>query len=95
MFLFYAGTFYFAAWLISTGRLDAANFSDIFKVLFAIMVTAMTMGEDAALAPDMGEAKTAATRIIKMLNKKVKNQLYIGCCKLENDILKEAKNAQK
>ena len=73
--MMYAGIFWFASWLITKGTLDAGNFPDIFRVLFAIVFAAMTMGEDAALAPDLGEAKTAASRVISLLNKTVKRCL--------------------
>ena len=70
------GLFWFGSWLIPKGALDDAKFSDTFRVLFAIVFAAETMGEDATLAPDLGEAKTAASRVINLLNREVSRVLY-------------------
>ena len=42
-------------------------------VLMALVMGAMTAGEAGAMAPDFGEAKLAANRIITLLNMKVCN----------------------
>ena len=70
IFMMYAGVFYFAAWLINSGRLDSSSFEDIFKVLFAILFAAMTAGQSGSMAPDYGESKAAATRIYQLLTRK-------------------------
>ena len=68
IFLMYAGVFYFSAWLIQEGILPASKFEDIFKVLMALVFGAMTAGQSGAMAPDFGEAKLSANRIMKLLN---------------------------
>ena len=40
-------------------------------MLMALVMGAMTAGEAGAMAPDFGEAKLAANRIITLLNQKV------------------------
>merc|ERR1719431_1360112 len=72
IFMMYAGVFYFAGWLISTGRLAGEDFADIFKVLFAILFAAMTAGQSGSMAPDYAEATLSATRILKLLNRESK-----------------------
>ena len=74
IFMMYAGIFYFAAYLISSGILAASDYSDIFKVLFAILFAAMTAGQSGAMAPDFGAAKIAAYRVIKLLEREVRFQ---------------------
>ena len=44
------------------------------SVLMALVMGAMTAGEAGAMAPDFGEAKLAANRIITLLNLKVCNR---------------------
>ena len=68
IFLMYAGVFYFSAWLIQEEILPASKFEDIFKVLMALVFGAMTAGQSGAMAPDFGEAKLSANRIMKLLN---------------------------
>lgn len=67
----YAGIFWFSSYLISEGFLEASKFADIFRVLLAIMMAAMTSGQTAALAPDFGAALISAGKIVKLLEKKV------------------------
>ena len=68
-FFMYAGCFYYAAWLIEVGALGSGKFSDIFKVLMSLVFGAITAGEAGAMVPDIAEARTAASRIIQLLNK--------------------------
>ena len=72
IFLMYAGVFYFAAWMIANDKLASNDFADIFKVLFAIMFAAQTAGQSGSLAPDYAQAKNAANRIFKLLEREVK-----------------------
>ena len=69
IFFMYAGCFYFAAYLIEEKILPADRFEDIFKVLMALVFGAMTAGQAGSAAPDMGEAKMSANRILKLLNR--------------------------
>ena len=55
-FFMYAAIFRFSAWLIDAGRLDSADFGNIFKVLFSLVFGAMTAGEAAAMMPDQAQA---------------------------------------
>ena len=76
VFLMYAGVFYFAAWMIANDKLASNDFSDIFKVLFAIMFAAMTAGQSGAMAPDYADAKNAANRIFKLLEREVRHYVF-------------------
>ena len=71
-FFMYGCCFYFAAWLMNTGRLPVDRFEDVFKVFMALAFAAMTVGETGSMAPDFGEAKTAANKIIALLNQESK-----------------------
>ena len=69
IFFMYAGCFYFAAYLIENGLLPAERFDDIFKVLMALVFGAMTAGQAGSAAPNIGDAKLSASRILKLLNR--------------------------
>ena len=71
-FFMYGCCFYFAAWLMNTGRLPVDRFEDVFKVFMALAFAAMTVGETGSMAPDFGEAKAAANKIIALLNQESK-----------------------
>jgi len=72
VFLMYAACFYFASWLIEERILPADKFEDIFKVFFALAFGAMTAGQSGSMAPDFGEAKLSANRILKLLARESK-----------------------
>ena len=77
VFLMYAGIFYFAAWMIENDKLASNDFADIFKVLFAIIFAATAAGHSGAMAPDYADAKNAANRIFKLLERKVGRKLCL------------------
>ena len=65
IFFAYAATFQFGGYLIESGRLPEDDFDKIYKVLMAVVFGAMSAGQSSAFAPDFGEAKLSALRMIK------------------------------
>ena len=65
IFFAYAATFHFGGYLIESGRLPEDDFDKIYKVLMAVVFGAMSAGQSSAFAPDFGEAKLSALRMIK------------------------------
>ncbi|XP_027932264.1 ABC transporter B family member 9-like isoform X2 [Vigna unguiculata] len=59
--------FYVGSLLVQDGK---ATFEDVFKVFFALTVTAVGVSQSSALAPDTNKAKDSATSIIKILETK-------------------------
>ena len=69
IFFMYAGCFSFASHLIEEKILPADKFGDIYRVLMALVFGALTAGRASSRAPDFGEAKMSANRILKLLNR--------------------------
>ncbi|KAH9620345.1 hypothetical protein KSS87_015948 [Heliosperma pusillum] len=65
----YALSFYAGAQLVGHGK---ATFSDVFRVFFALTMTAVGMSQSSSLAPDTGKAKNAASSVFAILNRKSK-----------------------
>ncbi|XP_027930318.1 ABC transporter B family member 9-like isoform X1 [Vigna unguiculata] len=59
--------FYVGSLLVQDGK---ATFEEVFKVFFALTVTAVGVSQSSALAPDTNKAKDSATSIIKILETK-------------------------
>ncbi|XP_047154645.1 ABC transporter B family member 9-like [Vigna umbellata] len=59
--------FYIGSILVQDGK---ATFGDVFKVFFALTVTAIGVSQSSALAPNTNRAKDSATSIFKILDTK-------------------------
>ena len=75
IFFAYAATFQFGGYLIEKGILPQNAFQDIFKVLMAVVFGAMSAGQSSAFAPDFGEAKLSALRMIKERDDDIESQV--------------------
>ncbi|XP_047326172.1 ABC transporter B family member 4-like [Impatiens glandulifera] len=67
LYLVYALSFYAGALLVKAGRI---TFSDVFRVFFALTMAAMGISQSSSLAPDSTKAKTAASSIFAILDRK-------------------------
>ena len=76
IFFAYAATFQFGGYLIEKEILPPTAFQDIFKVLMAVVFGAMSAGQSSAFAPDFGEAKLSALRMIKERDYEMKSEEY-------------------
>ena len=80
VFALYAAIFWFTAYLLQIGRLSGDTvMADMMKVLFGIMFAALTAGDASSMAPDYGEALTAAKRIFALLDREVWQSLSEDC----------------
>uniref|UniRef100_A0A6Q2XFW8 ABC-type xenobiotic transporter n=1 Tax=Esox lucius TaxID=8010 RepID=A0A6Q2XFW8_ESOLU len=68
-----AAIFRFGAWLIAHCY---TQYENVFLVFSVIIFAAMNIGESSSFAPDFGKAKTAAARIIKLLEKDPEIDIY-------------------
>lgn len=59
--------FYIGAILVQHGK---ANFSEVFKVFFALTISAVGVSQSSALAPDTNKAKDSAASIFSILDSK-------------------------
>ncbi|KAF7145062.1 hypothetical protein RHSIM_Rhsim04G0241300 [Rhododendron simsii] len=72
LFLFYctnAFCFYIGALLVEHGK---ATYEDVFKVFFALTISAVGVSQSTALAPDTTKAKDSAASIFEILDSKPK-----------------------
>ena len=71
IFLGYIIAFRFGAFLVALppDHLLHESFSDIFRVMFALLFGAMAAGQASAFAPDYTKAKLSANRIFAMLDR--------------------------
>ncbi|KAG8370995.1 hypothetical protein BUALT_Bualt13G0041100 [Buddleja alternifolia] len=63
----YATCYYAGARLVDSGKI---TFSDVFRVVFGLSMTAMGISNSSALAPDSGKAKAGAASILALLDQK-------------------------
>nr|CAB3219616.1 multidrug resistance protein 1A-like [Phallusia mammillata] len=66
VFFAYAATFRFGAWLVEECLLD---FQNVFKVLMAVIFGAFAVGQTSSFAPNLADAKIAATRMFKLFDR--------------------------
>ncbi|VVB12639.1 unnamed protein product [Arabis nemorensis] len=64
-----AACFTSGAWLVQIGK---ATFGEVFKVFFALTITAIGVSQTSAMAPDTNKAKDSATSIFDILDSKPK-----------------------
>ncbi|CAI9785561.1 unnamed protein product [Fraxinus pennsylvanica] len=67
LFLVYATSFYAGARLVEDGK---TTFSNVFRVFFALTMAAIAISQSSSFAPDSSKAKTAASSIFAMLDRK-------------------------
>ena len=90
IFIGYIIAFRFGAFLVALppDHLLYEPFSDIFRVLFALIFGAMAAGQASAFAPDYTKAKLSANRIFAMLDREPVIDNYsedgqkLVCCNL-------------
>ena len=70
LFFAYAASFRFGIYLIEVGRVT--NFTDIYRVMMAMVFGAMAIGQNSSQSPDYAEAKTSANRVFSVFRKKPK-----------------------
>ncbi|BFG14786.1 hypothetical protein CerSpe_010600 [Prunus speciosa] len=61
--------FYAGARLVATGK---TTFSDVFRVFFALAMTALGVSQSGSLAPNLGKVKSSAASIFAILDRKSK-----------------------
>ncbi|KAJ7947232.1 ABC transporter B family protein [Quillaja saponaria] len=59
--------FYFGAYLVHHGK---ATFGEVFKVFFALTISAMGVSQTSAMAPDTNKAKDSTASIFEILDRK-------------------------
>ncbi|KAL1550313.1 ABC transporter B member 11 [Salvia divinorum] len=69
LFLVYATSFYAGARLVEDGKI---NFSDVFRVFFALTMAALAISQSSSFAPDSSKAKVAAASIFTILDRQSK-----------------------
>ncbi|KAK6932269.1 ABC transporter type 1, transmembrane domain [Dillenia turbinata] len=69
LFLTNAFVFYIGAILVRDGK---ATFGEVFKVFFALTISAVGLSQSSAMAPDSTKAKDAAASIFQLLDSKPK-----------------------
>ncbi|XP_054801842.1 ABC transporter B family member 21-like [Prosopis cineraria] len=69
LFSVYAASFYAGARLVDAGR---TNFSDVFRVFFALTMAAMAVSQSSSMAPDSSKAKSATSSIFDLIDGKSK-----------------------
>ncbi|KAL5718616.1 ABC-type xenobiotic transporter [Ranunculus cassubicifolius] len=69
LFCFYAACFYFGARLVESGK---ATFSDVFKVFFALTMSAIGISQSSSFAPDSSKAMGSTASIYGILDRKSK-----------------------
>lgn len=67
LFCVYATSFYAGARLVQDHKI---NFSDVFRVFFCLTLAALGISQSSSLAPDSSKAKSAATSIFSLLDRK-------------------------
>ncbi|OVA13521.1 ABC transporter [Macleaya cordata] len=69
LFSVYATSFYAGARLVQDGKI---TFADVFRVFFALTMTAIGVSQSSSLAPDSTKAKTSTASIFAILDRKSK-----------------------
>ncbi|XP_061991036.1 ABC transporter B family member 4-like isoform X1 [Rosa rugosa] len=69
LFSVYACSFYAGARLVAAGKTE---FSDVFRVFFALTMTAVGISQSSSLAPDISKGKSSASSIFAILDGKSK-----------------------
>ncbi|XP_057439151.1 ABC transporter B family member 11-like [Lotus japonicus] len=69
LFSVYATTFHAGARFVDAGM---ASFSDVFRVFFALTMTAIGISRSSSLAPDSSKGKTATASIFEIIDQKSK-----------------------
>ncbi|KAL6186166.1 hypothetical protein ACLB2K_042287 [Fragaria x ananassa] len=69
LFSVYACSFYAGARLVAAGKTE---FSDVFRVFFALTMTAVGISQSGSLAPDVSKGKSSASSIFAILDGKSK-----------------------
>lgn len=73
LFCSYALCFWYGAKLVSDGDM---NFGDMIQTVFAVLITAVGIGQAAQLAPDIQKANDARDNIFQMLDRQPKIDSY-------------------
>ncbi|KAF6172248.1 hypothetical protein GIB67_024870 [Kingdonia uniflora] len=69
LFCGYATSFYAGGRFVENGK---STFTDVFRVFFALIMTALMVSESAAAAPDTNKAKASMNSIFEILDRKSK-----------------------
>ncbi|PRQ39610.1 putative xenobiotic-transporting ATPase [Rosa chinensis] len=69
LFSVYACSFYAGAQLVGAGK---TTFPDVFRVFFALTMTAVALSQQGSLAPDASKGKSSAASIFAILDRKSK-----------------------
>ncbi|KAK9934148.1 hypothetical protein M0R45_021302 [Rubus argutus] len=69
LFSVYACSFYAGARLVAAGKTE---FSDVFRVFFALTMTAVGVSQSSSLAPDLSKGKSSAASIFAIIDGKSK-----------------------
>ncbi|KAL6193548.1 hypothetical protein ACLB2K_034632 [Fragaria x ananassa] len=69
LFSVYACSFYAGARLVEAGK---TTFQDVFRVFFALTMTAMALSQQGSMAPDASKGKSSAASIFAILDRKSK-----------------------
>ncbi|PKA62294.1 ABC transporter B family member 21 [Apostasia shenzhenica] len=69
LFCAYAASFYAGAHLVQDGK---TTFGKVFRVFFALSMAAMGISQSSSLAPDSSKAKSAASSVFAILDRKSK-----------------------
>ncbi|KAL3754344.1 hypothetical protein ACJRO7_001558 [Eucalyptus globulus] len=69
LFCVYATSFYAGARLVQDGK---TRFSDVFRVFFALTMTAIGISQSSSITPDSTKAKAAAASIFAIIDRKLK-----------------------
>ncbi|KAL4199105.1 hypothetical protein AMTRI_Chr03g143190 [Amborella trichopoda] len=69
LFCTYALCFYVGAIFVKDGR---TTFSEVFRVFFALTMTAIGISQSSALAPDLGKSKASTASVFAILDRKSK-----------------------
>ncbi|KAL6292832.1 hypothetical protein ACE6H2_000974 [Prunus campanulata] len=69
LFSVYACSFYAGARLVAAGK---TTFSDVFRVFFALTMTAIAVSQSGSLTPDLSKGKSSTSSIFAILDRKSK-----------------------
>ncbi|WCJ23196.1 ABC transporter B family member 11 [Euphorbia peplus] len=69
LFLLYSVSFYVGAQLVGSGK---TTFTEVFRVFFALSMTAVGISQSSTLAPDASKAESSAVSIFEVLDQKSK-----------------------
>ncbi|KAJ0699407.1 putative ABC-type xenobiotic transporter [Helianthus annuus] len=69
LFCMYATSFYAGAWFVVAG---ITNFTDVYKVFFALAMAALAVSQSSSFAPNTSKAKGSAASVFAILDRKSK-----------------------